>query len=157
MRKVIWIVAVSVFVLVAAMQYRRPDYNLSATNPPATFEAMHQPNPQIGQMLQRSCYDCHSTQGKIPWYGHVWPASHLLQSDVRRGRAHLDFSNWDNLSPEMSRIKLLSACEAMRESEMPLWYYRPMHPGSKPKASDVEAFCTWAQSLPSGPEVAQLH
>ncbi len=157
MRKAIWIVAVSVFVLVVAMQFHRPDYNLSATNPSATFEAVQQANPQIGKMLQRACYDCHSTQGKIPWYGQVWPAGQLLQSDVRRGRAQLDFSNWDNLSPEMSRIKLLNACAAMRKSKMPLWYYQPMHPGSKPNAGDVDAFCNWAQSLPSGLEVVQLH
>lgn len=156
MRKVIWTVSIAVVVLLVAMQVRRPEYNLSATNPSATFEAVHQPDMHIQKMLQQSCYDCHSTQGKIPWYGQVWPASHLLQSDVRRGRAHLDFSNWSNLSPEMAKIKLHDACEVMRESEMPLWYYRPMHPGSKPKAADVEAFCSWAQSLPTGQEVARL-
>ena len=157
MRKVIWIIAVPIFVVLLAMQLRRPDYNLSATDKTATLDAIHSPNPQIADMLHRSCYDCHSTQGKIPVYGQVWPASQLLQSDVRRGRARLDFSNWDHLSPEMSRIGLLSACRAMRESEMPPWYYRPMHPGSAPKTAEIDAFCAWAEALPAGTNVAQLH
>jgi len=36
----------------------------------------------------------------------------------------------------------------MRQSKMPLRYYRPMHPGAAPKAQDVDVFCAWAQSRP---------
>jgi len=157
MRKLIWITAIPILLLLLAMQLRRPDFNLSAVNETATFDTIHSPTPQIENMLHRSCYDCHSTQVAIPWYGHVWPASELLQNDVRKGRARLDFSNWDHLSPEMSKIRLIKACRSMRASEMPLWYYRPMHPGSAPKAGDVEAFCVWVNALPAGSEVAQLH
>jgi Haem-binding domain len=154
MRKLIWIFAAALFVLFLTMQFHRPDFNLSQADPGATFQALGQADVHTQSMLQRSCYDCHSTQGKIPWYGHVWPASQLLQTDVRKGRAMLDFSNWDHLSPQMSRIRLQSACQAMRDSEMPLWYYRPMHPGSAPKPEEVEAFCTWAQTAPAGAAAA---
>jgi Haem-binding domain len=156
MRRIIWIGGFLIVVLLLAMQLRRPNYDLSPVNRAATFEARVHPDAQIGKTLQQSCYSCHSAQGEIPWYGHVWPTSQLLQNDVRRARARLDFSNWSNLSPEMSRIRLLDACQEMRDSRMPLWYYRPMHPGSAPKSADIEAFCGWAQSLPAGQEVSLL-
>lgn len=157
MRKFGWLVGILVVVVLIAMQARRPNYDLSATSPELAMEAQLHPSPQIQHMLQQSCYSCHSAQVEIPWYGHVWPSSRLLQDDVRRGRARLDFSNWANLSPEMSRIRLLDSCRMMRESKMPLWYYRPMHPGSAPGTEDVNAFCSWVESLPTTPEVAQLH
>jgi hypothetical protein len=155
MRRIIWICGLLIVGLLA-MQFRRPNYDLAPVNATAALDARAHPGSGIGNTLHQSCYSCHSAQGEIPWYGHVWPASQLMQNDIRGARARLDFSNWSNLSPEMSRIRLLDACRAMRESEMPLWYYRPMHPGSTPKPGEVDAFCAWADSQPSGQEVALL-
>ncbi len=156
MRRIIWIIGILVVVFLVVMQFRQPDYNLSATSPDATLVALHHPDAEIQNTLQRSCYNCHSTEGKIPWYGMVWPTSRLLQNDVRNGRAQLDFSNWSNLSPEMARIRLLSACRSMREAKMPLWYYRPLHPGTAPTPGEIDAFCAWAQDFPAGQNAAQL-
>ena len=47
---------------------------------------------------------------------------------MHEGRARLDFSEWDRLSPEMSKIRLMDSCRMMTEGKMPVWYYRPMHP-----------------------------
>jgi hypothetical protein len=107
--------------------------------------------------MQKSCYDCHSGQGKLPWYSHLWPASTLMQNDIRQARARLDLSNWSNLSLEMSHIRLVAACREMRESKMPLWYYQPLHPGSAPGKEEAEGFCAWVYSSPFQPEMAELH
>lgn len=155
MRKAIWIVGVIAVVLFAGMQFHRPNFDLSPVDSQATFEAQLHPAAHVQSTLRQSCYNCHSAEARIPWYGHVWPASTLIEKDIREGRAHLDFSNWSNLSSEMSHYRLVKACKAMREAEMPLWYYRPMHPGSAPKSQDVEAFCAWVQSQSPGPGVAQ--
>lgn len=156
MRRIIWITGTLVIAMLLVMQLHRPNYDLSPIDAAATFDASLHPDHQISKTLHQSCYSCHSNQGKIPWYGNVWPTSQLMQNDVRRGRARLDFSNWSNLSPEMSRIRLQNACSMMRESKMPLWYYRPMHPGAAPNAEDVAAFCNWVKALPSGQDVASL-
>lgn len=146
MRRAVWIAGAAVAVLIVAMQFHRPEFRQAPVDPQVSFEAQVHPDAQILATLHRSCYSCHSAEGIIPWYGRVWPASALIENDVREGRAHLDFSNWGNLGPEMSRNRLLRVCETMREGEMPLWYYRPMHPQSAPRNQDVELFCAWAQS-----------
>jgi hypothetical protein len=156
MRKFGWIAGILVVALLLVFQVSRPNYDLTPASPEQSFESQLHPSPQIQHMLQTSCYSCHSTQSKIPWYGHVWPASQLMQSDVRRGRAMLDFSHWTNLGPEMSRIRMLDACRMMRDGKMPVWYYRPIHPGSAPKADDVAAFCSWAESMPPERDMAHL-
>ena len=82
-------------------------------------------------MLHESCYNCHSEEGDWPWYAHFWPASKLIQMDVHDGRALLDFSEWDRLSPEMSKIRLLDSCHMMTSGKMPVSYFRPMHPSRR--------------------------
>ena len=156
MRRLFWILGAILAVAFVLAQLHRPSFDLSPVAASAGFDAQMHPDSQISNMLHQSCYNCHSAQGEIPWYGHVWPTSKLLQKDVRRGRARLDFSNWANLSPEMSAIRMRDACRMMQESKMPLWYYRPMHPGSTPKPEDTNAFCLWAQSQRLDQTAAQL-
>ena len=157
MRRILWIAGIAAAVVLIAMQFRSPQYDLAPVPPGATLQASLHPDAHIQKMLDKSCASCHSAERPAPWYGYVWPVSRLVESDIRRGRARLDFSGWDNLSPEMARIRLLDACLMMRKGRMPLWYYRPVHPGSAPKNADVDAFCNWAESLPQTQELAQLH
>lgn len=36
-------------------------------------------NPEVVQILNRSCADCHSSYASLPWYGHVAPVSWLIK------------------------------------------------------------------------------
>lgn len=158
MRIALWIIGIPVVVIFLGMQLQQHNvFDLAPVNPQATIEARLHPDTAVQNSLRRSCYDCHSADVKIPWYGHVWPTSVLLRNDIRKGRARLDFSNWSNLSPEMAQIRLIGACREMRADEMPLWKYRLMHPGSAPKDSEVEAFCSWVQTMRLQSGVAALH
>lgn len=156
MRRILWISGAVLVLVFLLMQARRPSFDLTGVRASASFDANMHPTTQISDTLHQSCYSCHSAQGEIPWYGHVWPTSVLLQRDIRAARARLDFSNWTNLSPEMARIRLRSACQMMQESKMPVWYYLPMHPGAALQPKEVDAFCAWAQSLPAGVQTASL-
>jgi hypothetical protein len=157
LRKLFQITLVVAVVVLAAMQFHRPDGPIRPVNPAATIDAQLHPSAQVSNLLHQSCYNCHSEQGEHPLYSNVWPVSALIQNDMREGRARLDFSEWDRLSPEMSRIRLLDSCSMMRESKMPLWYYRPLHPTTAtPKPQDIEAFCAWAQTVQSDRSVASL-
>jgi hypothetical protein len=156
-RRIATVIGILVIGAVVLMQLHPAKADRRSVDSSATLDARFHPSPQIQNMLHQSCYNCHSEQGETPWYAHTWPASSLIEKDIRQGRARLDFSEWDRLSPEMSRIRLLDACRMMRESKMPVWYYRPMHPETAtPKQEDVDAFCQWAQSQPTGQATAQL-
>jgi hypothetical protein len=148
MRKLIFIVALAFLVVVGFSIAEQPALKLRTANPQASIDAQLHPDARISNMLHNSCYNCHSEQGEVPFYAHVWPGSKLLQSDIRDGRARLDFSEWNRLSPEMSRVRLLEACDMIRGGKMPLWYYKPMHPGSGVSEADADYFCQWANSQP---------
>jgi heme-binding protein len=115
------------------------------TNPPldpaASFEAVAKPTPEAAAVVGRACRDCHSNQTVWPWYSQIAPVSWLIASDVKEGRAKLNFSQWNIYSPEMTRIKLGQICEEVKKAEMPPAYYVPMHPEAKLTAADVSAVC----------------
>ncbi len=91
-------------------------------NPPVRQEPAWD-SPQTRELAQRACFDCHSNEVRVPWYGHVAPVAWVVRSHVEEARAELNFSEVDRPQREAHE-----AGEEVREGEMPPWYYTPMHP-----------------------------
>jgi hypothetical protein len=137
-----------VFLLLVAIQFYQPDRTNPSSDPAAAFEAIAKPNPQLIAIVQRACYDCHSHNTVWPWYSRIAPASWLIADDVVEARAHLNFSQWNLLSPEMSRAKLRAACQEATKGDMPLWYYQLMHPKAKLSQDDIKLLCDASSHMP---------
>lgn len=69
-----------------------------------------------------ACFDCHSNETHWPWYSHVAPFSWLVQRDVDRARAALNFSEW-----HMRPSKAVDALPSLCEGAMPPAPYRRTH------------------------------
>jgi hypothetical protein len=141
------VVAIAIILIVLSLS--RPTENGAAqshTPRSASMDVALGADPQIRDTIHRACYDCHSDRPRYPWYANVWPSSKLVQRDRRTALARLDFSQWDRLSPEMSKIRLMDACAMMSGDKMPLWYYRPFHPQAHLSQQEVQHFCAWAQA-----------
>lgn len=67
--------------------------------------------------LTVACFDCHSNQTRVPWYGHVAPVSWWMKSHVDDGRAALNFSEWN--TPQRTRDIL----DTIDHGSMPPSYY----------------------------------
>ncbi len=116
-------------------------------NPANTIESRaHALTPAVTSILERSCYDCHSNRTVWPWYSHVAPVAWLVSNDVTEGRGELNFSDWGRYNPKRASHKLQSICEHVEQNEMPLWYYKPMHPASKLSAEDKSTVCAWTRA-----------
>jgi hypothetical protein len=111
------------------------------TNPPVETEVTAPPD--VRAVLRRACYDCHSNETVWPWYSHVAPASWLVADDVNKGRRQVNFSTWNRLTPKDQAKKLREAWEEIESGEMPLWYYRPLHPGASLNAQDRALLEGW--------------
>ena len=117
-------------------------------NPPVQGEA---PAPaEVRAVLERSCYDCHSRKTRWPWYAHVAPVSWLVANDVHHARKHLDFTAWDTYT-EKKRVKRLhEAWDEVKDGEMPLWYYLPMHPAARLSDADRVLLREWIHAATGG-------
>lgn len=122
-------------------QFVQPDRTNPPVDPASSFEAVAGPDAETAAILKRACYDCHSNTTEWPWYSQLAPASWLVAEDVKDGRARLNFSQWNLLSPEMSKRRLQKACARVRSGDMPPWQYLLMHPEARLSDRDIETLC----------------
>ena len=110
-------------------------------NPPPTGDVGAE--PEVAAILRRACYDCHSNETRWPWYSRVAPVSWIIAHDVGRGRAELNFSEWDSYRPLTRERKLEWMDRALRQSAMPPWPYRLIHPGARLELADRQLLERW--------------
>ncbi|HXN46548.1 MAG TPA: heme-binding domain-containing protein [Bryobacteraceae bacterium] len=128
-----------------------PQSVFPTTNPPVnpanTVESRAQAlSPAVSAILERSCYDCHSNRTVWPWYSKVAPVAWLVSNDVTEARREVNFSDWAQYNPKRAAHKLKEICAQVDQGDMPLWYYRPMHPNSKLSPADKSAVCAWTRA-----------
>lgn len=90
-------------------------------NPPVTA-APQWSSPELEALARQACYDCHSNEVAVPWYGYVAPAAWVVRHHVDEGRAAMNLSELDRPQEEAHE-----AGEEVMEGEMPPGYYRAMH------------------------------
>jgi hypothetical protein len=154
MSKTLWAVVIVVALLVIA-QAARPDMSLPNSDPAHAIDKAAAVPPAVDEILKRSCYDCHSSKTRWPWYSKIAPSSWLLARDVNAGRKELSFSEFATYQPRKQYHKLEEACDQVKQGDMPLWFYLPLHPGAKLSDADKQTFCTWTQQVRA--QIAAVH
>jgi cytochrome c len=99
--------------------------------------------PNVRQLLVNKCASCHSTQVSAPFYGHLAPASWLMERDIVEARREMDLSQWSSYSPErqdMLKSKMLAEVKTHR---MPLLQYRLIHWNAQISSDDIAELSEW--------------
>ena len=125
-------------------------YGRDHTNPPVVKKPLWD-SVQTQALVGAACGDCHSNLTKWPWYTNVAPASWLVYNDVKGGREHLNFSEWQR--PQDA--DLAEVLETIRSGSMPPGQYRLMHGAARLSAAEKEQLAagltkTWTSSPPGG-------
>jgi hypothetical protein len=128
-------------------QFMGPEKHNQRVSAVKTIEMQTAMPANVAGILHRACNDCHSQQTVWRWYAGIAPFSWLQIADVDAGRAHLDFSNWTNFTLAQKEDRLKGMCKLTRDGEMPLWYYKPMHPAGWLSDSDRQTVCTWTDGM----------
>jgi hypothetical protein len=143
LRKLLKWTAIVLVVLFVGIQIKRP----ARTNPPVdqlqTIETHTQMTPQVKEILDRSCSDCHTNKTVWPWYTNVAPISWWIADHVNQGRQNLSLSEWAKLDRDRQDRKLRQICEEVEDAAMPWPSYLPMHPKAKLSEQDKKTLCDW--------------
>jgi hypothetical protein len=115
-------------------------YGRDHTNPPVVREPAWD-RPSTRELAVRACFDCHSNQTRWPWYSQVAPMSWLVQRDVDVGRRVVNFSEWNRPYDEADE-----SAETVREGDMPLGIYLPLHPSARLSAQERRALADGLQA-----------
>jgi len=111
------------------------------TNPPVRTEI--DAPPAVLEILQRSCYDCHSNETRWPWYSRIAPMSWGMASHVRRGRGDLNFSDWPVFDFQLQESNLHDIHEQIRKGKMPLRSYLWLHSDARLSQEDRQVLLDW--------------
>ncbi|HUD46876.1 MAG TPA: heme-binding domain-containing protein [Candidatus Baltobacteraceae bacterium] len=128
-----------------ALQFTSPAHVNPPVAPGHDLLASNGPPPEVAALLKNSCYDCHSSETKWPWYSYVAPMSWVLVQHVNDARYSLNFSDWPHDSPRRARKKWERIADAVDANEMPLPSYLWIHSGSRLTPQQRKQLVDWAQ------------
>ena len=100
-------------------------------------------SPDVKALLVTSCYDCHSHQTRWPWYSRVAPVSWLVASDVKEGRAHLNFSEWGSYPEDVQGLMKTEMYKLAQDGEMPPLPYRLIHHSARVSPAGLDLLKQW--------------
>jgi len=93
---------------------------------PAVVEGPQWDSPATEALARRACFDCHSNEVNVPWYGRVAPLAWLVRDHVDEGRSQLNFSEM-----HLRQEEAHEAGEEVAEGHMPPQYYLLLHPDAR--------------------------
>ena len=95
---------------------------------------------QVNTILQKSCYQCHSTGGSAPWYAAVSPT--YLAANSARGV--LNFSNWQTYDARKKSDALKSIEASVNSGSMPPGDYTALDHLARLTDDEKQALVKWA-------------
>ncbi len=133
-------VAIAVLILVAAALLAQA-VRVEKSNPAGHSDGSM--DPAIQSLLSRVCYNCHSNKTVWPWYSDMAPVSWLVASDVRDGRRHVNFSEWDTYGRDVQARMLKAIAEEVQDGGMPPWYYSLVHREARLTQAERDRILAW--------------
>ena len=140
MLKSFWFWLLILFIAIQAFSFK-----VAATLPIKVDEELQAPK-EVLSILKRSCYDCHSSEVKAPWYYTVAPMSWYTQRNVREARKIMNFSKWNTHSKE-KRIKFLSKLPKAIVIRMPKKAYLYLHGEVRLTEDEKKVLKSWSKKL----------
>lgn len=126
----LWVIPV-LFILFLLSQLIHPDWETLNGTATQTAGSEIQVPEDVKAILSSSCFACHSDQNRLSWFDQITPASFLVASHITRGKAALNFSRWNELTPPQQKAQLFYSLNKILEKEMPLASYVMVHPEAK--------------------------
>ncbi|MGA7462946.1 MAG: heme-binding domain-containing protein [Candidatus Korobacteraceae bacterium] len=142
-------IAIALGVMIAAviaLSTIHPWGDLRAAAPSATLLDGSAAPPNVRQVLEAKCADCHSENTHWPAYSRFAPASWLIERDVHDGRSHLNLSQWQHYSAEDQATLLNRIAAEVRSGQMPVKRYLVLHPQARLSLDEQQLVYDWAKA-----------
>jgi Cytochrome P460/Haem-binding domain len=146
--RAIWKLGIATGAPFVLAQLVRP--TISAIPAPAEIQAPL----AVGQILNKSCFSCHSDERRLAWFDQIEPAYLIARHDILIARSHVNFSSLGSAPPAVQRAKLFEAVNMIQLGAMPLPQFVALHPGAKvspEELAELKAYLAPWANLPSLP------
>jgi hypothetical protein len=146
--RAIWKLGIAAAALFVLAQLVRPVIPAK----PATAEI--QAPLAVKQILNKSCYSCHSDERRLAWFDQIEPAYLIARHDILIARAHLNFSSLGSAPSAVQRTKLFEAVNMIQLGAMPLPQFVALHPDAKvspEELAELKAYLAPWANMPNLP------
>jgi hypothetical protein len=138
---------ISLLIVLAISQFFGPEKNDGDMATVAAFLAETNPPEDVKQILETTCFDCHSSKSTYPWYNSITPINYWLEEHIKDGKKHLNFSKWNTYSLKNKAHKMDELYEEVEEGEMPLNSYTWTHSEANLTPAQIVAVVTWGKKV----------
>ena len=147
MKKIIKKILLVLLIAFVGIQFVPTDRNESAIVSENDFIQFHKVPKNLANLLQNSCYDCHSNNTKYPWYNRIAPVNWMLAEHIQEGKKELNFSIFGALTPRKQKSKLKSIISHINNGEMPLSSYTLIHSEAILSKNEKSGLESWLNEL----------
>jgi uncharacterized membrane protein len=131
-----WLVGLALFVAGCSSSLETTAPETAASNSTNAVST----DPQVNSIVQRSCYECHSTGGSAPWYAAVSP-TYLAANSARRA---LNFSDWQTYDAQKKTAALKNIEKSVNAGSMPPGDYTLLDHSARLNDDRKQALLKWA-------------
>ena len=133
--------------ILVIIQFIKPERNLSNDETYAVSNK-YPVSEDLKAILKVACNDCHTNKTEYPWYANWQPSAWWLNSHVKGGKQHLNFSEFTHRPVAVQNHKFEEVIEMVKEKEMPISSYTwfGLHPEAKLTDEQRATITEWAQA-----------
>ncbi|MBL7883099.1 MAG: heme-binding domain-containing protein [Bacteroidia bacterium] len=131
--------------IIVLIQFIRPAKNIGQSYGENDITTVVTTSTEVKNILEKSCFDCHSNNTNYPWYNNIQPIAFWLADHVNEGKDELNFSEFKNYKLKRQDHKLEEIIEMVEENEMPLSSYTITHENAKLSDFEKETLIKWAK------------
>jgi Haem-binding domain len=143
--KIIKKILLLLLIVFVIAQFFGPEKNEGNTSSIEAFLVDTKPPEAVKLILKESCFDCHSSFTKYPWYNNITPVNYWMAEHIEHAQEELNFSKWKDYSVKKKDHKLDELIEMVEEKEMPLPSYTWTHKEAKLTDAQIESIIDWAK------------
>lgn len=127
MKKILKVILVIVIIAFIIIQFIRPSKNTGEEIAANQITAKYQIPQNVQQILNVSCYDCHSNTTHYPWYSNIQPVAWVLDDHIVEGKKELNFSTFMNYPVWRQYKKFKEIGKEVKDGDMPMFSYTLLH------------------------------
>jgi hypothetical protein len=139
-------IGIALAAMLVILQFIRPTKNEGTALTETDIAHTINVPADVQQILETSCYDCHSNHTNYPWYTNIQPIGLWMQHHVDEGKEELNFSEFKTYKLKRQKHKLEEIAEQVNEHEMPLSSYTLIHKNAALTPEQITLLSNWANT-----------
>ena len=145
--KILKKIVLALLVVFVIMQFFGPEKNEGDLSSVDAFFADTNPPKDVKEILKNTCFDCHSSHTRYPWYNNITPVNYWMADHIEHGSKHFNVSKWADYSIKRKDHKFDELIEMVEDKEMPLPSYTWTHGDAKLTDAQITSVLTWAKQV----------